>query len=84
MGKQWKDRYKVCFEGKPLTNPISIIRHACALMTHWAGQFMEIDKEALEAGANTMLKIAASLLGKKLGKNGQLLLKDGDDDNKQG
>ena len=53
-------------------------------MTHWAGQFMEIDKEALEAGANTMLKIAASLLGKKLGKNGQLLLKDGDDDNKQG
>ena len=45
---------------------------------------MEINKEALEAGTNTMLKIAASLLGKKLGKDGQLLSKDGGDDNKQG
>ena len=53
-------------------------------MNYWAGLFMEIDKEALEAGANTMLQIAAKLLGKKLGKGGQLLLKDGDDDNKKG
>jgi hypothetical protein len=37
-------------------------------MNYWAGLFMEIDKEALEAGANTMLKIAASLLGKKLAR----------------
>jgi len=58
----------VCFEGKSLTNPISVICHACALMNYWAGLFMEIDKEALEAGVNTMLKIAASLLGKKLAR----------------
>jgi hypothetical protein len=44
---------------------------------------MEIDREALEAGVNTMLKIAASLLGKKVGEDGQLQLKNGDEDNKQ-
>jgi hypothetical protein len=43
-----------------------------------------MDKVALEAGVNIMLEIAASLLGKKLGKDGQLLLKNGDDDNKKG
>jgi hypothetical protein len=31
-----------------------------------------------------MLKIAASLLGKKMGEDGQLLLKNGDEDNKKG
>jgi len=45
---------------------------------------MEINKEALEAGANTMLRIAAKMLGKTLGKDGQLLHKDGEDDNKEG
>jgi len=58
--------------------------YASALINYWACLFMEIDREALEAGANTMLKIAAFLLGKKQGKDGQLLLKDGGDDNKQG
>jgi len=42
--------------------------YASALINYWACLFMEIDREALEAGANTMLKIAAFLLGKKLGK----------------
>jgi len=52
-------------------------------MNYWAGLFMEIDREALEAGVNTMLKIVASLLGKKVGEDGQLQLKNGDEDNKQ-
>jgi hypothetical protein len=43
---------------------------------------MQIDKEALEAGASTMLQIAVNLLGKELGKEGQLLLNDKDGDNK--
>ena len=74
----------MCFEGKPLLNPISIICHACALMNYWEGLFMEIDKEAPEAGVNKMLKIATSPLGKKISKDGQLQLKDGDGDNKKG
>jgi hypothetical protein len=72
----WKARNKVCFEGKPLINPVSIICHACALMNYWAGLFKELDKEALETGVNLMMKIATSLLGKKRNKDGQLLLKD--------
>ena len=35
---------------------------------------MEIDKKALKDGASTMSQIAANLLGKKLAKEGQLLL----------
>ena len=54
----WKTRNKACFEGKLLKNPASIICYACVLMDYWAGLFMEIDKEALIAGANTMLQIA--------------------------
>jgi len=79
----WKARNKVCFEGKPLLNPIAIICHACALMNYWAGLFKEIDKEALEAGVNTMLKIAASLLGKKRSRDGQQLLKNDDSGDKK-
>lgn len=43
-----------------------------------------MDKEALEAGVNTMLKIAASLLGKKRSKDDQLQLKDDNGGNKKG
>ena len=43
----------------------------------------KIDKEALEAGVNTMLKIAASLLGKKRSRDGQQLLKNDDSGDKK-
>jgi hypothetical protein len=38
-------------------------------MSYWASLFLEDDKEALMAGANTMLEIAVKLLGKKTVKN---------------
>ena len=52
-------------------------------MNYWAGLFKEIDKEALEAGVTTMLKIAASLLGKKRSRDGQQLLKNDDSGDKK-
>jgi hypothetical protein len=46
-------------------------------MKYWAGLFKEVDKEALENGVNTMLKIATSLLAKR-NKEGELPIKDND------
>lgn len=78
-----KTRNQACFDGKTLKNPASIICFACALMKYWAGLFLEMDREALEAGVNTMIQIAAKLLGKTLNKDGKLLLEDKPDDESQ-
>lgn len=51
----WKARNKLCFEGKIVQNHISIVCHACALMSYWTGLYLEKDKETLEAGVNAML-----------------------------
>jgi len=51
-------------------------------MKYWAGLFKEVDKETLENGVNTMLKIATSLLAKR-NREGELLMKDNDDDNQE-
>jgi hypothetical protein len=69
----WKARNKVCFENKVILNPISIICHACALMSYWAGLYEGMDKEALEEGVTTMLRIATDLLNKRSRKEGCLL-----------
>jgi hypothetical protein len=53
-------------------------------MGYWAGLFLGIDKEALEAGVNTMLAIAVSLTTKKKMKQGPPQLKNGRDDDQQG
>jgi hypothetical protein len=76
----WKARNKLCFEGKSVQNPISIVCHACALMCHWAGLYQKEDKELLEAGVNTMLQIALKLLCKKTKPPTVLLLKDDSED----
>jgi hypothetical protein len=34
----------VCFQGKIVTSPISIICYACSLIGYWAGLFGELDK----------------------------------------
>ncbi|XP_066343331.1 uncharacterized protein [Miscanthus floridulus] len=47
------------------------------------GLFLGVDKEALEAGVNTMLAIAVSLTSKKKMKRGPPQLKDGQDDDQQ-
>jgi len=51
-------------------------------MKYWAGLFKEVDKEALENGVNTMLKIATSLLAKR-NREGELLVKDNDDNSQE-
>ena len=66
-----------------MTNPASIVCYACALMGYWAGLFLGVDKEALEAGVNTMLAIAVRLTSKKKMKRGPPQLKDGQDDDQQ-
>jgi len=76
----WKARNKICFENKVILNPISIICHACALMSYWAGLYEGMDKEAREDGVTTMLRIATDLLNKRSRKEGCLLLKDTEED----
>ena len=63
-----------------ILNPISIICHACALMSYWAGLYEGMDKEALEEGATTMLRIATDLLNKRPRKESCLLLQDTEKD----
>jgi hypothetical protein len=61
-----------------LNDPISIVVcYAYALIEFWAGLFAEGDKEALVAGANTMLAIALKILSKRKRAGDQKLLKDG-------
>lgn len=52
-------------------------------MSYWAGLFLEDDKEALIAAANTMLKIAMKLLDKKAMRKNQYLLTDGQKDSQE-
>jgi hypothetical protein len=72
----WRTRNSICFEGKKGTNPITIICMACSLMCYWAGLFMEVDKDTLVAGANSMLSIALRLLKQKQAKGRTLQLED--------
>lgn len=58
----WKNRNKACFEKHLIKDPLEIICHACALVKYWAGLFPSIDKEKLEEGAATMLRLAKELL----------------------
>ena len=48
-------------------------------MGYWAGLLSEADKKALEDGANTMLRIAIKLTGKRTGNKRPLLQNEGDD-----
>jgi hypothetical protein len=52
-------------------------------MGYWAGLFLELDKEALEAGVKMMLQIATKLLREKT-QDGRLLLKNNPDDSTHG
>jgi hypothetical protein len=79
----WKTHNKICFEGKMINDPISILCYASALIGYWAGLFAKIDKEALIAGANTMLEIATKLLEKKRKMGDRLLLKERPDDDEK-
>ena len=80
----WKARNKLCFEGKLILNPISIVCHACTIMSYWAGLYAGMDREALEEGINTMLRIATGLLNKKQRKGDQHLLKGSDENHQNG
>jgi hypothetical protein len=77
----WKTRNKICFEGKFIKHPGSIICSACVLMSCWAGLYAEEDKKALEDEVNTMLHIVVKLLSKKTPNN--QLLQNGDEDNQK-
>lgn len=78
----WKNRNRACFEKKIIRNPLEIICHACALMNYWAGLFAENDKEQLEEGVATMLRIAKELLAtqQKMGEGQQPSYKDQQED----
>lgn len=80
----WKARNSLCFENKLMLNPISIVCHACGLMSYWAGLYTGVDREALEEGVKMMLQIATNLLNKKPRREGQSLLKQADEDHQDG
>ena len=76
----WKTRNQVCFEGKAIRHPVSIVCYACALMSYWAGLFEGEDRKALEDGVDTMLQIALRPVDKMVPGNNQLLLQQEEDD----
>jgi hypothetical protein len=53
-------------------------------MCYWAGLFLEVDKDTLVAGANTMLAIALKLLNKNQAKEKTLQLEDQEGDQNNG
>lgn len=71
----------MCFEGKPIADPASIIYFAYSLMGYWVGLFVEQDKEALISveGVNTMMAISVKLVAKKK-KQDHPPLRDADDE----
>jgi hypothetical protein len=72
----WKARNKLCFEGKMVKTPLSIICNACALMSYWAGLYPAEDKDTLVARVNAMLQIAVKLLSRKAKPGETPLLQD--------
>jgi hypothetical protein len=73
----WKTQNNVCFQGKIITSPITIVCYTCSLISYWAGMFDDSDEEELVAGAETMLKIALQLVGKSKDPEEQVMLEDG-------
>lgn len=71
-----KTRNRVCFVKMKLLNPLSIICYACALMNYWAGLFLGVDNETLQASVEDMLQIATKLLNKKQKVDDGCLIKD--------
>jgi hypothetical protein len=76
----WKTRNSVCFQGKIVTSPITIICYACSLMGYWAGLFGDDEKEKLVAGVDMMLQIALRLVAKTTDSRKQGLLEDTKED----
>jgi hypothetical protein len=76
----WKTCNSICFEGEVVTNPATIVCYACVLMGYWAGLFLGVDKEALEAGVKQTLAVAMSLTTQKKTKQDTPQLKDGHND----
>jgi len=63
-----------------VTNPATIVCYACVLRCYWAGLFLGVDKEALEAGVKQTLAVAMSLTTQKKTKQDTPQLKDGHND----
>jgi hypothetical protein len=77
-------RNSVSFEGRSITHPTSIFCYVCVFMG-FVGRFnfFGADKEALEAGINTMLAIAINLTTKKKAKQERLPPKDNQGDEQE-
>lgn len=50
---------------KIIKNPLEIICHARVLIKFWAGLYAGMDRETLEAGVDSMLKLAMDILANK-------------------
>lgn len=60
---------------------MEIVCHAGALMKFWIGVFAELDREKLEEGVNSMLKVALEILASKRYKSSSSsIMKDAEDD----
>jgi hypothetical protein len=61
----WKARNSVCFEKKHINNPIEILFSACSFIHYWAGLYLEITKNMIEAGVNMMMKTTFQMIKKE-------------------
>lgn len=76
----WKARNRACFDKKLIKNPVEVICHAGALMKLWAGLFPEMDRQQIEEGVNTMLKVTMDILASKRCKTSSAVEQDLDDE----
>lgn len=54
----WKLRNRACFEKKLIKSPTEIVCYAAVFVNYWTGLQKEVDKAALENGANVLQRNA--------------------------
>jgi hypothetical protein len=57
----WKLRNRACFENKLISSPAELINYAVVFMKYWSGLHGEQDALELRAGADSLLRLAASV-----------------------
>jgi hypothetical protein len=62
----WKARNKVCFDNKPIKDPVEIMFSACSCMCYWAGLYSEDMQSMISAGVETMMRAAIRIMRRQV------------------
>lgn len=59
----WKFKNRACFERKLINSPFELISYAVVFMNYWAGLHGERDACDIRAGADSLMRLAATGAG---------------------